>query len=147
MSKIIINGKWKGYYEYSKGYPINLQNKKFEFLLEIWNDDEIIKGFCIDDITKEHFNEPAKIEGFIENNIITFILTYPSLVMLNNNDETEIDPKKPSLNIIYTGKIKKPIFTKKYIIMGNWDISTSFLDKNKNPHFSTCGGSWFMQKN
>ena len=146
MAKIEIQGKWIGNYSYGHGYPEEIRKKIFPFLLEIWSDGDIIRGTSTDDITKEFFNQPAKIEGTFENDEIAFLLTYPCLVLLDKENKIFIEKDKPSLGILYTGILKKGFILSGLSFKGEWDISKSFIDENKIARYSTYMGYWEMKR-
>ena len=146
MTDAIIFGKWQGYYTYGSGYSPEIQQKKFDFTMELWNDEGIIKGISFDGITEEFFEEPAKIEGNFEDHSITFLMTYPCRVELDENNKIRTVPGKPSSGILYTGMLRKSFFSNQYIFRGEWDISNSWLDENKRAVYSTGMGTWMMRK-
>lgn len=146
MIQIDVNGLWEGYFTYGPGYPPSYKNKKVTFTIELTETKGLITGKCIDEFVKTHFTEAAKIEGAFENNQITFLKTYPSYLYIDENDKPAVDKSKPSTSILYTGILKKRIFTRVYYFKGNWEISGSYLDQDKIAHYYAVEGKWTMQK-
>ena len=68
-----IAGKWMGRLNYVDNYPDRFKGEEMIFEININIENEIVRGTCIDDVTKELSIEPATIEGLYENNEIHFM--------------------------------------------------------------------------
>ncbi|HEX7903771.1 MAG TPA: hypothetical protein VF487_07825 [Chitinophagaceae bacterium] len=146
MPKPTIEGKWIGHFVYGETYPKEFKSKKISFVIEIAKDNELIKGTCIDDLSREIFKNPAIIEGLFENDFITFIKRYPALLTEDENNNLVAHFDKPSVNIHYKGVLTKNLFSRIYFFKGEWEISGSYLDEMGQANYYTFAGKWRMQK-
>ena len=147
MSNDIVKGKWEGYFNYGALYPEEFQAKTVAFTVE-FNVDEngMIKGTCTDEITKEMSLQPASIEGSIKDDTITFYKYYPCYLAVDKNNNTIMDPNKPSTGIQYNGRLIRKLFSRSYEIKGKWEILGTLMDEDGRPHIYTVDGTWQMKK-
>ncbi len=139
-------GQWKGRYVYGNGYEEHVQGKAVEFLLEILEDDDLIRGTCIDDETKNLFKTPATIEGTFENNTIVFYKTYPLVFDLDDDDKAFIAEYETPPSIQYSGILKQRIYSKTLYFEGTWEISGSYLAEDGKAEYYELEGKWRMNK-
>lgn len=145
MQKSLI-GQWKGRYVYGNGYEERIQGKSVEFLLEISEHDDIIKGTCIDDETKNLFKTPASIEGTFEDNTIVFYKTYPLVHDVDEDDEAFITEYETPPSIQYSGILKQRLISKTLYFEGTWEITGSFISENGTAEYYELEGKWRMDK-
>ncbi len=109
---------WQGQYTYGDTYTDEYKGRSVSFTISWDNTDGTIKGTCID---KDHpFGLTANIEGFIEENFISFIKTYPCYWEIDENNEPRIIRDKPSQVIHYSGFFTDDHFE------GEWEIPFSY---------------------
>jgi hypothetical protein len=137
-----IEGKWTGYFKYGKSYPPGQRGKNVAFSLDIINIDGFITGTCIDELSKDLFNNPATIEGRAEEYSVSFIKRYPGLVTLNVQHQPVVVQDKPSEGIQYAGRLQNKFLSNKYVLIGQWDISGYALDEHGNAVYYTLEGTW-----
>ena len=98
-----ISGKWQGLYTLGKEYEKN-EGQSTNFILElIEGDEDTFTGICIEDVS-EFFDEPITVEGFIEDNFISFTKKYPCLYLKDENNNFKIDPRYEHGDIYYSGE-------------------------------------------
>src|SRR5436190_17467396 len=101
MSKVSVEGKWVGKLSYGRGYPAEYRAKSLCFVINILATNDLVKGDCDDDITKELLLKPASIEGTYKNKSIHFIKRYPCLVTFDEKENLKAIPTEPSPDIQY----------------------------------------------
>ena len=139
-----LAGKWEGSFTYGYHYPVEYLSKKEHFRIELVVEDEILKGTCTDSLSQEYFDQPATIEGSFIDGDICFIKKYPALLAVDENDNMFVDHSKPSLEIHYTGRIRRTLFSARYFFEGRWKIHSSYLDENMQENYYTTDGDWEM---
>lgn len=142
MSDKALSGKWTGEFMYGNLYPAELRGKAVTFELDITVENGQFSGFATDEETDAHFNRPATVSGFIEDNLISFIKKYPHYYETNPNDPEKMIfyPEVASHEIHYEGRYVNGVFT------GDWEIISSYKDEWGNIHEDGGNGSWSMQK-
>ncbi len=114
--------------------------------MDIQFDGDNFKGTCSDIFTDTQFNKPATVKGTFVPNLISFIKKYPSLLIVDENNQTVVVPEQPSLEIHYTGLLYKGLFSKTFRFEGEWSMTNSYIDEQGKKQFYTCNGSWKMKK-
>lgn len=100
----------------------------------------LLKGFCIDDETKNHFEKPSLIEGSINDNQINFKIQYPYFWDHDDKFNPRYLPKLPARQIEYNGRFENGKFT------GEWAITSAFTDETGEVFEYDGSGSWEMRK-
>ena len=140
MSDDFFSGKWVGEYRYGSDYPGMEQKAPVAFEINFTLQHGVLKGDCVDEETKEHFNKPALIEGTISNNEIKFQKKYPYFWDHDDNFRPRFLPKLPAREIQYTGRFDNGKFS------GEWHISSAFTDETGEIFEYHGSGSWHMEK-
>jgi hypothetical protein len=140
MSDDLFSGKWVGEYRYGKDYPGMHSKTQVSFEINMKVQDGVLKGECVDDETKNHFDKPALIEGTIRDNQISFKKKYPYFWDHDDNNKPRFLPKLPAREIEYTGHFDNGMFT------GEWIISSAFTDETGEIFEYRGTGSWQMKK-
>lgn len=142
-----LAGTWKGCYTYRDGYIEEFLSVKEHFTLELNVAGEILEGTVIDSYIEKYFDKPATVRGYLEGRDLIMIKIYPHYFGTDENGLVFLDPKRPSHEIHYVGRITTSWFSSRYFVEGNWDISESFRDADGNTLYYTGEGDWEMKKN
>lgn len=137
MSDDFFSGKWVGEYQYGNGYP---PKAPVSFEIEISVQNGLLKGFCIDDETKNHFEKPSLVEGTINDNQISFKIKYPYFWDHDDKFNPRYLPKLPARQIEYNGRFENGKFT------GEWTVTSAFTDETGEVFEYDGSGSWEMRK-
>ena len=71
--------KFKGFFSYTNQDENGIEfEESVNFEMELEFNQGSFKGTTIDEETKDLFNEPITVEGFIEDEMINFVVTYPN---------------------------------------------------------------------
>lgn len=136
-----INGKWKGYYEYGIGYDLPFFGSRVEMEVDFSESDSKISGTVNEVPSQFSVDASAKIEGFIEDEIISFIKTYPIIPLINADGKTV--NHEGNLEIIHTGFVD----IKNNAIYGEWMIEEEFANENEHKEIDTLSGIWLLKRN
>jgi hypothetical protein len=137
MKEYDFSGEWSGYYTV---YYENNISKDFPFKINMQVLDGVLKGTCIDDESIVVFDEPAKIDGFIEDCFISFIKRYPHAWAMDENGNPIKFKDVPSFEIHYAGNFENGIFS------GYWELSIEEADKIGEANNIDLQGAWQMQR-
>ena len=132
--------KLSGHYIYGEPYPNKLQETPVPFEIEWTLTDGMINGICIDGGDKKNFDTPSTINGFIENNMISFIKTYPKYWNIDEHGETRIFDEIPAPEIHYYG-----IFIDNHF-EGTWKMTVAFVLENGEIGEYDYTGTWILYK-
>lgn len=130
---------WKGKFSYD---PIEygiIDDVNFELYVELKNGS--FEGVSYDDEFRELCDELAKVKGFIEDEHISFVVTYPISYSIDENDVVSIDPSKKGHDVIYDGNFIGNLGK----WAGTWEILAEKVKMGKDEyfqHYST--GHWEM---
>jgi len=141
-----LNGLWIGTYKYGFGYPEEYKKREEPFSLNIQFEGDNFKGTCHDPFIDTHFNQPATVEGTFSPNLISFIKRYPSLLTINENEQTIVVPDRPSIDIHYTGLFYQGLFSRTIRFEGEWTMTDYYLNEFGKKEFYTLNGTWTMKK-
>ena len=136
-----IEGKWKGYYEYGVGYQLPFFGSRVEMQVEFVVDQEGKFTGTITEIPSD-FSVPmdAKINGFIDIDLISFIKSYPSHFQINPDNTMKVS--EGSLDIQYTGYIDE----KNHAIYGEWSIEDEFTNEEGFDDTGYSTGIWLIKR-
>ncbi len=137
MNEYDFSGNWVGYYTL---YYENNISKDYAFKINMQVLDGVLKGTCVDDESLVVFDEPATVEGFIEENFISFIKKYPHAWAMDENGGALKFEDVPSHEIHYAGNFENGAFS------GYWEISIEAIDENGEISNTDLQGTWRMQK-
>ncbi len=136
-----INGKWKGYYEYGIGYILPYFGSRVEIAVIFTVDSsDNITGSITETPSELSVDAVAKIKGFIDQGLISFIKTYPVLPEIA--DDGSIVLKEGTLDIQHTGYLD--IYNE--AIYGDWLIEDPFINKEGNTEIEYLIGIWFLER-
>jgi hypothetical protein len=132
-------GKWVGVYTYGEDCAAPLRGKKVLFEIHITSQNGFITGDCIDEEATPHFKEPARIEGSVHGNTISFVKRYP-YYWQNEENGPRFLPKLPSQEVHYSGQFINGQFE------GEWEVITALTDGDGSAVTFKGTGYWFMKK-
>ena len=133
-----LSGKWTGSYTFDPEFSEDNTENKFELTLTV--DDDDLTGEVIDITDDEKPPVRAKIEGFMDEDEISFIKKYPSLVLKNELNETLVDKEKEHPDIHYHGTIQENY------IEGTWDMELGVVLQAGQYYSQMITGTWKMEK-
>ncbi len=133
-----INGTWVGQLTYDNENEDNILH--FEMTISVRKG--IITGKCQDMGESKDIQEPAEINGFVENNIVSFIKKYKHYYEIDENDNLREVPGKAPVDINYTGKY----IEEQKRIEGDWDIITQSHQYGYGSFEEVITGKWMMVK-
>ena len=126
-----LENEWIGYYEYGFGYNLDFFGKRVKISINLIDQNGNISGICNEEDSEISVNQNSEIRGFYEDNLISFIKTYP-----DNNSEEDWE-------IEYFGEINET----KQKIYGKWIISESYIDDSTKLSKNNSGeGIWYLEK-
>ena len=122
-----IDGKWIGYYEYGEGYQLPFFGERIKIEVNFLEDnDGNIEGSIIEESSELSIPSDSTLKGFVDQNLISFIRTYPVKPKINNQSST-IEIENGILEVTYAGIVDQ----ENNAIYGNWSISQNSLHKNE----------------
>jgi len=131
-----LSGTWVGQYTFGDGYPKSYKGKSVLFSVEMTIDDGELTGNCFDN---DHpFDEPATLEGSVENDLISFVKRYPHAFVVDDDGKTILMPDEPSHEVYYNGELIGGMFR------GSWAIILGGSTED-NVEFGGSG-TWTMQR-
>ncbi len=107
---------WKGKFSYDPEEYGQMDDVDFELYVEL--DNGIFEGKVYDDEFRDVYDGLASVKGFIDQERIHFVVTYPVSYSMDENKEVTIDTTKKGHDVIYDG-ILNPISEK---WEGDWEI-------------------------
>jgi len=139
-------GTWKGFFIYGEGYEPEVVGTRVAFTIEITEDEEIVRGFCIDDETREIFEDPVPIEGTFEDGTLTFYKSYPFTYDIDDVGQPVVVSYEKPPSIQYTGILQNKLFSNEPFFKGVWSIDGSMTDENGDARYYSVNGGWRMDK-
>ena len=139
-------GTWKGFFIYGEGYEQELVGTRIAFTIDITEDDELVRGFCIDDETKQIFKDPVPIEGSFAEGVLRFYKSYPFTYDVDDVGNPFIAGYEKPASIQYTGVMHKKLFSNDPFFKGEWSIDGSFIDEFGQAQYYSASGGWRMDK-
>ncbi|MDG5493014.1 hypothetical protein [Psychroserpens sp. SPM9] len=119
MKTVHLKQNWKGFFTYLEAYDTSQQYQKVEFTLEITLSENSFIGISYDLESKDAFNKPATVKGFIEDDKISFVMKYPCYYYKDEKGNIILDPSSEHPDIHYLGFLDE---NKKYV-NGNWEMT------------------------
>jgi hypothetical protein len=142
MTAIQFSGKWEGHYAYGPQYPVERQKERIGFFADLTVEEGILKGFCEEYVTKVHMKKPAMLDGFIEENAISFVKKYPFYYSVDENKEISVDFTRPSHSVRYSG-LYDPVSG---LLSGEWEIEAARDGDACGEPAYLVTGTWQMRK-
>ena len=116
----IVDNKqtWKGFFTYLQGYEIIDTYIKVSFHLNLTFTGNSFTGTSTDSESANIFVEPIIVKGFIENDIISFVINYPHHYYKDEDGNIKMNKDLQHPNIEYLGFYDQS--EKKY--SGTWEM-------------------------
>tara|TARA_R100000935_G_scaffold21876_6_gene40575 strand:- start:1004 stop:1438 length:435 start_codon:yes stop_codon:yes gene_type:complete len=141
MKPIYIKQYWKGVFSYLDGYETINQYKEVSFSMEITINDNSFIGTSTDSESKDVFDKPAIVKGFIDDDKMSFIVKYPCAYFKDEDGKIVIDKSLEHPDIHYLG-----IFDdNKKNVDGNWEM-TIYEEKYGDDYLSEILNGEFQMK-
>ncbi len=137
-----ISGTWNGELIYGEEYGPKIHNNKLFFRLVLEENDGDITGECIDVSGTGVVNEPATINGFIEDDMISFVKQYPACYILNKEGSVETIPEKEPLEMNYSGFYNN----ENQSFEGDWHMIIEIKQLTFGYAEHAVSGTWSMKK-
>ena len=102
-NNIKVSGTWNGELTFGEENGPDLQNKKKNFRLVIEEDDGDIRGECTDTGGTGVIPEPASINGFLDEDMISFIKMYPAFYIIDPKGEIKLIAEKEPPEFNFSG--------------------------------------------
>ena len=120
--RIVDNNQiWKGFFTYLHGYEIIDAYIKVAFQMDLTFNGNSFTGTSTDSESENIFIEPIIVKGFIENDIISFVINYPYHYYKDEDGNIKLDKNSQHPNIEYLGYYDES--EKKY--SGTWEMILS----------------------
>lgn len=134
-----ISGIWEGYYEYGYGYVLPYFGERVKITLQMDGNQGNFKGRIVEE--KSNFSVPYEsiVEGFIENNIVSFNKIYPVIPNIQDDNIT-IEYFDGNLEIDHSGYFDED----NSAMYGTWIIHNLDEEAEAQGHF--CAGTWLLKR-
>lgn len=133
---------WKGKFSYNPEEYGIVEDVDFELYVEL--KDGKFEGKVYDDEFRELCDQLAIVKGFIEENRIHFVVTYPISYSMDENDQVQIDPNKKGHDVTYNGILN----TNRGKWEGEWEIMEEEpIEGSDDVYQYHSTGGWEMEKN
>jgi hypothetical protein len=141
--KIKMSGQWLGHFMYGPDYGEKLHGEKVTFRLFLEDmGNEQFKGTCFEIGGIGANNNVATINGFIQEEFISFTKTYPIYYGIDENGKSIENDSSSQPRISYEGYYNS--ISKNFV--GNWEI-WSHEELVSNGSIVNIGtGNWEMRK-
>jgi hypothetical protein len=132
---------FEGFYAYSD----EVNEIRIAFLIEATEQDGSFHGLAMDTETENLFEKGAiTVKGFIENELISFVKTYPSNYLIDENGQPQIAPGKQPHAVEYLGDWIEE--EKRFVGTYTVKISETWTDRFKgNYRTEEFVGHWEMK--
>jgi len=142
MNPYELAGHWRGVFIYGGTYK-EMQGTKESFSMVIEEvNDGTFKGRCIDLDSPTGKYIKTSINGFIEDDFISFTKEYPHRYEMNAKGEYKIQSNKKGHVVKYEGNFN--LSTNSFI--GSWEIIQIFRVLWIRLYEQRTDGEWSMQK-
>ena len=137
-----LNGLWTGYYEYGIGYALPFFGSKVKIEVNFIIDNEgNLTGTITETPSEFSVDVEAKIKGFIDQTLVSFIKSYPFYPMIDS-ETSKIEFTKGTLDIQHTGFIDE----KNQAIYGEWLIEETFVNDEGYNDADILTGIWLLRR-
>lgn len=140
---ISIAGQWRGYYAYGPQYGEKLSGSKVTFELSLTDiGDNNFQGICHDLDNTISKNNSAVINGFTEDDFISFTKEYNQFFTITDDNQitTNSRLKKPDLN--YYGHYDRVSET----FSGDWELLGREHPHPDGDYVEIATGTWEMKR-
>jgi hypothetical protein len=142
-NRISLAGQWYGFFSYGPEYGEELEGQKVIFSLlieETFNNK--FKGKCIELEGIGASTEVSTIEGFIENNFISFRKEYSTYYTIDEEGKEGLHEDLLQPRLSYAGTYN----TDKQIFSGAWEIWSNERAAGDGTFVDICTGQWEISK-
>lgn len=130
---------WKGKFSYNPEEYGIVEDVSFELYVQL--KDGKFNGVVYDDEFRELCDILPKVKGFIDENHISFVITYPIAYSVDENEVVSIDPTKKGHDVSYDGYYTDNLG--KWI--GKWEILAKRIKEGKDDYYQHySAGGWEM---
>ncbi len=131
---------WKGKFSYDpEEYG---QSEDVNFELYIVMKDSTFEGVVYDDEFRSFSDLLPKVKGFIDNQHINFVVTYPIAYSIDDDDVISIDPTQKGHDVAYDGHYLDKLG--KWV--GKWEILPKKIKNKEDEYFQHHSiGDWEME--
>ncbi|HYW95986.1 MAG TPA: hypothetical protein VE870_10395 [Bacteroidales bacterium] len=137
-----ITGLWKGEFTLGPEYG-SREGKSFDFTAELNEDDDFsIEGVCEEGETKDLFKEPVTINGFRDDEFISFVKKYPCLVLVDEQGKYFTEKEKEHPDIEYEGELDPETGR----LQGTFSTYNIMEDPNGRRFEVVFTGTWFLHR-
>jgi hypothetical protein len=136
-----IIGNWKGYYEYGAGYSLPQFGERVEISASFQGNNDKFIGTIKEKPSEHSVPMDATVQGFTENDLISFIKRYPKVPRLKEFGSSEIELESGQLEIEHVGTIDSDY----NCIYGTWSITENISDE-LGVYEDTVYGTWLLKK-
>lgn len=128
---------WKGKYTYEEGFPIDAS---FDFELKVQYNDGSFDGIAIEEEFTKLSGESAHVKGFIEEDYISFVKTYPFKFEEQEDGTVVIDRNERGHKVEYDGYFN----SEQNRWEGNWNIVSDEIKIFADEYEIFEKGFWYM---
>lgn len=140
--KLVHNKQiWKGIFTYNDGYDEVDQYINVGFQLELIFNDNSFVGTSIDLESQHIFDKPAAVKGFVDDEKISFVLTYPCYYYKDENGTIVLDKEAKHPEIHYLGYWEAD----QKSICGIWEMKV-YEEKNADGYLEALANGGFEMR-
>jgi len=136
-----LKGQWEGYYEYGAGYSLPYFGQRVKMTVSFEGTNDNFKGTIEEEETEFSVSHLATIQGFCEEDYISFVKTYPVHPFIEEDGESVKIDKNDTLEVDYQGYIDE----ENKALYGSWSIAQLFTDENGQLQESISEGIWMLR--
>tara|TARA_B100000683_G_scaffold85622_1_gene84492 strand:+ start:53 stop:487 length:435 start_codon:yes stop_codon:yes gene_type:complete len=136
-----LNGDWQGIIIYGNG-PKKIRGQKLFFEAQIKQQKQTFTGLAKDTVGLGIHPEPAKLEGEINGNQISFTKQYPSFHYVGKKESVKFEESLKGPKIKYFGSIDTELET----IEGVWEMKSKWYIFGLFPSTSKQYGTWSLKR-
>jgi len=136
-----IIGNWEGYYEYGEGYSLPQFGERVEISVVFQGNNDKFIGTVNEKPSDFSVPLEATIQGFTENELISFVKRYPKIPRFKEHGSNEIVFEHGQLEIEHMGFIDAAHNS----IYGTWTITENEED-DQGTFEVTVYGIWLLKK-
>ena len=136
-----IIGNWEGYYEYGEGYSLPQFGERVEISVIFQGSNDKFIGTVNEKPSDHSIPLEATIQGFTENELISFVKHYPKAPRIKEHGSSEIVFEQGQLEIEHMGFID----TSHNSMYGTWTITQNMEDELGIFEVTTYG-IWLLRK-
>ena len=136
-----LSGNWEGFYEYGQGYTLPHFGKRVKIVATISEANFSFTGTINEEQNEYSVPLEATIKGFIDDDFISFVKTYPKKPILKEFGKTEIIFENSKLEIEHEGFVD----VENNSIYGNWYIKELITDEFGSFE-NIIQGIWILSK-